>query len=469
MSVWQSELSDLLRPTDLNQPEMESTRIRNQQQQQQQQQKQQTLIPHAVIDAAARTSATPATSLPSSDGSNLNCDRCSRPAEAYCPRCDLLACASCDTSSHSSSIVSSHLRVAPRGVLSCRIECAESHTLPIRNNGVRPSSPPSSSSFRITSWCSTCSRGVCNSCQSLNGVHYGHTCSKLHESFEILRQELFKIVSFKDLQQYRLKLQSDMKSLDELGISFETMKNEFQIEDQNSMTQILQRLNHIVQHNQTKLQYETERIEQELKEIETFMQLTSIQTASSPSSSSSVDPSSSSFPTPGRICHILSHSRDWTNRARHLVATSSSVGIPLAQHLDLEPLPTETRSRHSSLQRFPQLLSLLRVKDQLLQFTMASRKGLLKQQEEHRSNLEQLYRSSQGEIQEWMKLSEKLSSELRTFKQKCCFCQVPFSGVAASTMCSENRMESMTHPIAESNGDPNQRREGDGLHYFVPA
>ena len=168
------------------------------------------------------------------------------------------------------------------------------------------------------------------------------------------------------------------------------------------------------------------------------------------------------------MCRFLRSAHRYQSDAAQLAALPSASAGSATATLSLEPLPRETALRAQQLSQFPRLLSLLRVKDELLRFAMASRKGLLAEQQQHAQNLQRLYADSQTEMESWMQLSQRLHDELRAFKQVCCFCGVALAGDAASTLCAANARP-QTLASAHSQLDVSGRREGDGMHYFVPA
>lgn len=168
------------------------------------------------------------------------------------------------------------------------------------------------------------------------------------------------------------------------------------------------------------------------------------------------------------MCRFLRSAHRYQSDAAQLAALPSAAAGSATASLSLEALPRETALRAQQLSQFPRLLSLLRVKDELLRFAMASRKGLLAEQHQHAHNLQRLYADSQTEMESWMQLSQRLHDELRAFKQVCCFCGVALAGDVASTLCSANaRPQTLTS--AHTPLDGSGRREGDGMHYFVPA
>lgn len=184
-------------------------------------------------------------------------------------------------------------------------------------------------------------------------------------------------------------------------------------------------------------------------------------------------PSSLPTATPAEMSRFLAHTREWLPRA-HAFASLECDSI---DSLALSPLPHDSADRARSLAQFPRLLQMLRVKDELIRFAMASRKGLLAEQETHARTLQRLYEQSQSEMEEWMALSERLAQEMRDTKQKCAFCAVALSGAAASTPCAANTSAAQMRaaiPAAPGSAmtgsfEGSERREGDGLHYFVPA
>lgn len=226
--------------------------------------------------------------------------------------------------------------------------------------------------------------------------------------------------------------------------------------------QRLQRLSQAVEHDLTKLQSASERMKADLDDIDAFLSACGIELPSS-SDPSGLAPAPAP-PTPAAMCRLLTQSSSLLSQAGAL-ATPTPAGL-LAPPV-LAPLPREAEAQRGALTQFPRVLALLRVKDELLRFAQASRKGLMAEQHQHAAALAKLYDATRAEIDEWVALSQRLTSEARALKQKCCFCGTPLSGAAASTPCPANQPRAAAAVTPAQLGSDSTRREGDGLHFFV--
>jgi hypothetical protein len=240
---------------------------------------------------------------------------------------------------------------------------------------------------------------------------------------------------------------------------------------------VLARLQDAAEINAVKLQQAVQRIEAEIAVIDAFLGETNVVPAPAESVASVPDGTASSTaaavpvptaPSPAALCRFLRQAHRWEPEAAALASLPppvSAAGVAEA----LQRLPREVGERTEALAQFPRLLSLLRVKDELLRFAVAGRKGLLVEQERHSQALARMHEASQAEMESWMKLSQRLQAEMAQWKQTCVFCGIALSGQSASTPCAANARPSAADASSLSHLASSDRHEGDGMHFFVAA
>jgi len=184
--------------------------------------------------------------------------------------------------------------------------------------------------------------------------------------------------------------------------------------------------------------------------------------APTPTSSSSA----SNPPTPASICRFLRHSNRWTHHAQELTLHQPIKGEDMDEQLRLVKLPNQFKDEEQKLKQFHHLLSLVKVKDELVRFAMSSRKGLVSEQQHHAANLRKLYDAAQRELDEWMRVAQKMQQQVQANKAKCAFCGTAMSAASASSVCTFNTASNKYVPV--DGAEVSERREGDGMHYFVP-
>lgn len=500
MSSWQHELERLAQPADLTGHELESSRIRGQQMQQQQLQKQQ---PGRGGDRqqnsflAASYSTAPIHSERHHDhepDSHLTCESCTaQSASSFCSACDQLLCSSCDARVHATATAAaqSHARAPAAQVIAFRIPCPEAHHSAQRLP---------SSQMLLRFYCRTCSRPVCSACRSAPGgahpdsgpAHARHDVVRLEDAWAAQMRVLCATVgSASAMHDKKQQILAELRSMDRALAQLSSALLQVESAESARTSQILSRLRNISELNGVKINQAVARVQGDIAAIDEFLRTTAVvpvpastldsdtataagagvksaaaATASAASAASATSSSLAIAPaTPAIMCRFLRSCHLWPADAAQLALLPSASA---AEAPALTALPREAHDRSHALSQFPRLLALLRVKDELLRFAMASRKGLLAEQAQHLATLQTLYDESQREMEAWMTLSERLSREMQAIKQKCCFCGVALSGAAASTPCAQNQpQQSQQQPQPHFEGL--DRREGDGLHYFVNA
>jgi hypothetical protein len=478
LASWQSDLDRLTRPTDLSHAELESSRIRSQQRvpttnrgdTQQTPQQKLNQSGHADPHAYSLSDTQPGTFSSAAP----SCERClARPSDFYLPERDELLCQRCDAAvstatATGAAAASSSSRIAVSGASAYRLSCSEAH--PSTSSASSSAAIPSRNSpTRATMWCRGCNRAVCQVCAAPGGAHgqSPHHCAMFEDELQAQLSILRKTIGTDDtaVQQRKQTLAHDLRSLDSASASLASTLSSLASSSHQRTTGMLQRLNDAVEIEQVRIDQTVERLRGEVREIEEFLEMTGLQP----------NQQSPTYVTPSAMCTFLLHLRELLPRAHQLSSASSAAAPSTTQSAtppgsDFPSLPREASTRSSQLASFPHLLSLLRVKDSLLKFAMAGRKGLLKEQAEHEQTLQGLYAASQNEIREWMALSERLAKEVRASRQICTFCRVPLSGPAASTGCPANQRQTRLGAVnAVQVFEGSERREGDGLHFFVPA
>jgi hypothetical protein len=262
------------------------------------------------------------------------------------------------------------------------------------------------------------------------------------------------------VQQRKQKALQDARALNDGALSMRGTVAALSSTIRSSSVATVSRLNAAAELNQTKLKQAQERIQAQLNEIDDFIRETGL--VSLPPlnfTDLQASPPCSPAVTPATMCKFLRHAHNRLPRASELAMSQKQPDAAV----NIAPLPQESKAEAANLKQFPQLFALLKVKEELLHFAMASRKGLLSEQEAHEANLQRMHAQARKEMEEWKALAARMQKEIRQLNSKCVFCGVQLSGQAASTLCEQNRYPP-TYPGPAYDG---QRREGDGRHYFV--
>ena len=507
MSTWKHELERLAQPADLTGRELESSRIRAQQQQQRPQQPQHksheqqpgrgVSHPSGVIDASYSAATIHSERHHHHDSdSHLACESCSaHAARSFCSTCDQLLCGSCDARLHATvSAAQSHARAPAAQVVAFRVPCPETHA--------HTAHRLPAAQLLLRFYCRTCSRPVCSACRSAPGgahpdsgpAHARHEVVRLEDAWAAQMRVLSGMVgSASAMHDKKQQILGELRSMDRALAQLSSALLQSESLEAAQTSQILSRLHNISELNGVKINQAVARIQGDIQAIDEFLNRTGIvpvptdsdpgagvstaaattAPASTAATASAFSASSSSTAlapaTPTTMCRFLRSCHLWPADAAQLAMLPSDSA---AETPALTALPREAHDRSHALSQFPRLLSLLRVKDELLRFAMASRKGLLAEQAAHLATLQSLYEESQREMEAWMTLSQRLSREMQACKQKCCFCGVALSGAAASTPCAQNQPQPQSQQHPQQQQAPFEgldRREGDGLHYFVSS
>eukprot|EP00742_Colponemidia_sp_Colp-10_P013158 GILJ01014851.1.p1 GENE.GILJ01014851.1~~GILJ01014851.1.p1 ORF type:complete len:822 (-),score=152.92 GILJ01014851.1:143-2488(-) len=391
------------------------------------------------------------------------CEGCfQNPAVAYCADCERLLCTSCDDRSHSIPANQHHQRVSTSDAIYRRKLCTvHGHSLKF--------------------YCDTCEQPCCIDCRT-KGPHH----TQLHRVADIMSAFRSRLGQLQNLINSSLvhKKESIHNELQQIEIRMDEIRNARQRIERDTKVEynrIVERLRGaegikmaVLQHDVAELQREIDRIQHVSKEVAEVYQFNmnrqpapvpavSNATVPQPVLGSNVYGSQLPGPLPGRVPGGqvgYGYGSPYMNPISDSLF-GSSVSVPYAPDIfsflqrypsilsiidelvnnptrqlnqDVVPddLPKEVKEREEMIERYKSVHNLLRVKDQIIWSVLKDRQNIIEQQ-----NTE-LKEEAQNEIQEWAKLADRFSDELKRFQLTCYYCGVAMDDVSVNTDCPLN-------------------------------
>eukprot|EP01083_Nonionella_stella_P064910 169640_1 len=376
------------------------------------------------------------------------CDGCfSQVGEVYCVSCDRILCISCNKTAHSLKADAEHKRVPVADATLHRVLCT-SHPRE-----------------RVRYYCETCQCPICQEC-TVVGQHAGaaHLIVALEQAYRDKIQMLQSIVDSKLLPKKNTIIQQ-MRALEQAMASMNGAAETIHREILSDAQTIRDRLDSVKASKMATLEVDTNNLRADLRRISDF----SAEMISAKSSARD-------------LYAFLMRATELAEGAKRLAAR------PVKREINVttDDFPKETRDRLEKLERYEQLRSLIKAKDDMLWFLLSERDRFQSQERVQVKHIKDLDRATNDEMQQWIKLTERFSGALQEFQLCCRYCGLPMNERNVNAYCEANcavrgsarglhsrttghsrRSSRGSRTTEESDAVEKFGEPGTGLHHFI--